>query len=73
MSRVLKPAAVKAGLAQWMLAHGEKHAESWVSFHTLRHTCATQLFEAGWNVKQVAAADREHRGRRRRADLTLCA
>jgi Phage integrase family len=24
-----------------------------VSFHTLRHTCASLLFEAGRNVKQV--------------------
>jgi integrase len=27
--------------------------ESWVSFHTFRHTCASLLFEAGKNVKQV--------------------
>jgi integrase len=28
--------------------------ESWVGFHTFRHTCASLLFEAGRNVKQVA-------------------
>jgi integrase len=27
---------------------------TWVSFHTFRHTCASLLFEAGRNVKQVA-------------------
>lgn len=53
MSRVLKPAAVKAGLGQWVIAKGEKRAESWVGFHTFRHTCATVLFENGWNAKQV--------------------
>ena len=26
----------------------------WVTFHTFRHTCASMLFEAGRNVKQVA-------------------
>jgi integrase len=53
MSRVLKPAAVKAGLGVWVIANGRKRAESWVGFHTFRHTCATALFESGWNVKQV--------------------
>ena len=38
--RVLKPAAAAAGLP-------------WVSFHTFRHTCASLLFAAGKNVKQV--------------------
>ena len=38
--RVLKPAAVAVGLP-------------WVSFHTFRHTCASLLFAAGKNVKQV--------------------
>ena len=27
---------------------------SWVTFHTFRHTCASLLFEAGRNVKQVS-------------------
>jgi integrase len=53
MSRVLKPAAVKAGLGQWIVANGRRHAESWIGFHTFRHTCATVLFENGWNAKQV--------------------
>jgi integrase len=39
-SRVLKPAVEDLGLP-------------WVSFHTFRHTCASLLFAAGRNVKQV--------------------
>jgi integrase len=39
-SRVLKPAVRSLGLP-------------WVSFHTLRHTCASLLFASGKNVKQV--------------------
>jgi integrase len=39
-ARVLKPAAESVGLP-------------WVSFHTFRHTCASLLFAAGKNVKQV--------------------
>jgi integrase len=38
--RVLKPAARRVGFG-------------WVSFHTFRHTCASLLFAAGRNVKQV--------------------
>ena len=38
--RVLKPAAREAGV-------------EWVGFHTFRHTCASLLFGAGKNVKQV--------------------
>jgi integrase len=38
--RVLKPTRDSVGLA-------------WVSFHSFRHTCASLLFEAGRNVKQV--------------------
>jgi integrase len=64
MSRVLKPAAVKAGMGEWVIEGGRKHAESWVGFHTFRHTCATQLFRGlkdkegniirdSWNAKQV--------------------
>ena len=26
----------------------------WVTFHTFRHTCASLLFEAGRDVKQVS-------------------
>ena len=51
--RVLKPAAVRAGLGRWVVAHGEKRAESWVGFHVLRHTCGSLLFANGWNAKQV--------------------
>lgn len=39
-SKVLRPAASSVGL-------------SWVTFHVFRHTCASLLFEAGRNVKQV--------------------
>lgn len=39
-ARVLKPAAKLAGV-------------EWAGFHTLRHTCATRLFELGLNAKQV--------------------
>lgn len=40
--KVFKPAAKRAGVP-------------WASFHTLRHTCATALFRAGKNPKQVQA------------------
>lgn len=39
--RVLVPAVEAAGLP-------------WVTFHTFRHTCASLLFEAGRDVKQVS-------------------
>jgi integrase len=39
--RVLTPATEAAGLP-------------WVTFHTFRHTCASLLFEAGRDVKQVS-------------------
>lgn len=39
-NRVLAPAARSVGL-------------DWVGFHTFRHTCASLLFEAGKDVKQV--------------------
>jgi integrase len=40
LGRFLKPAARRAGVP-------------WAGFHTLRHTCASMLFRAGWNAKQV--------------------
>jgi integrase len=40
--RILAPAAKAAGL-------------EWVTCHSLRHTCASLLFEAGRDVKQVSA------------------
>jgi integrase len=49
MTRVLKPAAVRAGLGEMK----DKRAESWVGHHTFRHTCATMLFRHGFNAKQV--------------------
>ena len=49
-SRVLKPAAKAAGL---VLEDRNGKPTAWVSFHTFRHTCASLLFDAGKNVKQV--------------------
>ena len=40
--RVLAPAAEAAGV-------------QWAAFHTFRHTCASLLFDAGRNIKQVQA------------------
>ena len=40
LRRTVKPAAVRAGVP-------------WASQNTLRHTCASMLFRAGWNAKQV--------------------
>ena len=42
LRRVLVPAEKAAGL-------------EWVTFHSFRHTCASLLFEAGRDVKQVVA------------------
>lgn len=40
LNRVVKPAAIRAGVP-------------WAALHTLRHTCASMLFRGGWNAKQV--------------------
>ena len=53
MRRVLKPAAVEAGLGEWVPEGRTLRAESWVGFHSFRHTCATILFRRGWNAVQV--------------------
>lgn len=55
--RVLAPAAIGAGFKIEIEVDGEdeKRSRSTVSFHTFRHTCASLLFEAGRNVKQVQA------------------
>lgn len=53
MSRVLKPAAVRAGLGTMVKTKDGERAESWVGFHTFRHTCATTLFRHGMNAVQV--------------------
>jgi integrase len=53
MSRVLKPAAVEAGLGEWVQDEHRLRADSWVGFHSFRHTCATILFRRGWNAVQV--------------------
>jgi integrase len=52
-TRVLKPAAVRAGLGVWKIEKGVRRAETWVILKTFRHTCATLLFARGWNAKQV--------------------
>jgi integrase len=50
--RVLAPATKAAALGEW----GEDGKwRTWVTFHTFRHTCASLLFEAGRDVKQVSA------------------
>jgi integrase len=52
--RVLTPAAIEVGLAVEVQGKdGKPRKRSAVSFHTFRHTCASLLFEAGRNVKQV--------------------
>lgn len=53
MSRVLKPAAVEAGIGEMVLRSGRPVPETWVGHHTFRHTCATSLFRSGWNAVQV--------------------
>ena len=53
MARVLKPAAVRAGVGEWVKGERGLRAETWVGFHSFRHTCATMLFRDGWNAKQV--------------------
>lgn len=53
--RVLAPAAIGAGFKVEVEIDGKKRTRSTVSFHTFRHTCASLLFEAGRNVKQVQA------------------
>jgi integrase len=54
--RILKPAAIRAGLLSPEDTWSDRtKPESWVGFHSFRHTCASLLFESGKNVKQVAA------------------
>jgi len=38
-----------------VVINGARKTRSAMSFHTFRHTCASLLFEAGRNVKQVQA------------------
>jgi integrase len=53
--RVLDPAAVSVGFAEEVEGrNGKRRLRSTVTFHTFRHTCASLLFEAGRNVRQVA-------------------
>jgi integrase len=52
--RVLAPAAIGLGFkVEIEDEEGKTHDRSTVSFHTFRHTCASLLFAAGRNVKQV--------------------
>lgn len=61
LRRILKPAALAAGLTVPVLRDGQPVLDrdgrpavrAWPGWHTLRHTCATQLFARGANVKQV--------------------
>lgn len=54
MRRVLKPAAVRAGIGEWVETPKGKRASTWVGFHTFRHTCATlKILEEGWALEQV--------------------
>jgi integrase len=54
MRRVLKPAAILAGLGEYVDdGKGGRRIDTWVGFHTLRHTRATTLFRSGWNAVQV--------------------
>ena len=41
-ARMLKPTCEAAGVG------------GWPTWHTFRHTCASQLFRNGWNAKQVS-------------------
>jgi integrase len=54
MRRVLKPAAVRAGIGGWVETNYGKRARSWVGFHSFRHTCATlKIVEEGWALEHV--------------------
>jgi integrase len=53
MSRVLKPAAADAAVGEWIETAKGRRAESWVGFHTFRHTAATRLFRGGWHAVAV--------------------
>jgi integrase len=44
MSRVLKPAAIEAGLGAWVGEGAHLRGDTWVGFHTFRHSAATRLF-----------------------------
>lgn len=52
---LLAPATIDAGFKVEVEIEDEKRTRSTVSFHTFPHPCASLLFEAGRNVKQVQA------------------
>jgi integrase len=53
MRRVLKPARDRRRTRPLGRREQGASAETWVGFHTFRHTAATILFRAGWNAIQV--------------------
>jgi integrase len=53
MRRVLKAAAVEAGLGRWVVTPRGRQPQTWVGFHTFRHTCATILIvDEGWSLER---------------------
>jgi integrase len=50
--RVLIPATEAAGLSH---VDDDSRWRTWITLHVFRHTCASLLFEAGRDVKQVSA------------------
>ncbi len=56
MRTMLKPTAAKAGVGTFEVTErGTMRADSWVGWHTFRHTAASLLFnECGWNAVQVS-------------------
>lgn len=67
--RALAPAAISAGFKVEVEVAGKRKVRSTISFHTFRHTCASLLFEAGRNVKQVSSMARPCRSRLHALDL----
>lgn len=54
--RVLWPAAISVGLSEEVTdGEGKTRIKPSVGFHSLRHSCASLLFDAGRNIKQVSA------------------
>ena len=45
-----------AGLGCWIKTERGRRADTWIGFHTFRHTRATALFRDGWNAVQVSSS-----------------